>query len=110
MTTLAVRADLTELSTLTDGLEAFGADHDLNPAIISVVQLALSELVTELAGDAGNIHVALNIEEADLVVRVETGRLGPVLVPLDLVGSLMDEVSDSCVDGRQVIAQRKRVR
>ncbi len=110
MRRLAVRADLTELSTLTDGLEAFGADHGLNPAIISVVQLALAELVTGLSGDAGDIHVGLNIEEPDLIVHVETGRVGPTLVPLDLVGSLMDEVSDSCVDGRQIIALRKRIR
>lgn len=110
MTSLAVRPDLTELSTLTEGLEAFGATQGVNPAIISVVQLALADLVTGLSGGAGDIYVRLAIEDAILVVRVETRGQDPIPVPLDLVASLMDEVSDSDVDGRHVITLRKRIR
>ena len=110
MTSLAVRPDLTELSTLTDGLEAFGAIHGVNPAIISVVQLALADLVTGLAGGAGDIYVGLAIEDAILVVRVETLGQAPIIpAPLDLVASLMDEVIDSYVDGRHVITLRKAI-
>jgi hypothetical protein len=110
VTSLAVRPDLTELSTLTDGLEAFGAIHGVNPAIISVVQLALADLVTGLSGGAGDIYVGLVVEDAILVVRVETLGQAPRPAPLDLVASLMDEVSDSYVDGRHVITLRKRIR
>ena len=88
MTTLAVRADLTELSALTDGLEAFGADHTINAAIIAVVQLALAELVTGLSGATDEIQVALAMEEADLVVRVEARSPVPAGVPLDLVAPM----------------------
>jgi hypothetical protein len=109
VTSLAVRPDLTELSTLTDGLEAFGAIHGVNPAIISVVQLALADLVTGLSGGAGDIYVGLAIEDGILVVRVETLGQAPIPAPLDLVDSLMDEVSDSDVDGRRVITLRKAI-
>jgi hypothetical protein len=109
VTSLAVRPDLTELSRLTEGLEAFGATQGVNPAIISVVQLALADLVTGLSGGASDIYVRLAIEEAVLIVRVETRRPDPIPVPLDLVASLMDEVSDSYLDGRQVITLRKAI-
>ena len=109
MTSLAVRPDLTELSTLTDGLEAFGTTQGVNPAIISVVQLALADLVTGLSGGARDIYVRLAIEDAILVVRVETHGQDPIAVPLDLVNSLMDEVTDSYLDGQQVITLRKRM-
>ena len=110
MTTLAVRADLTELSALTDGLEAFGAEHAVNSTILAVVQLALAELVTGLSGASGEIQVGLSIEKTDLVVRVEARSLVPARVQMDLVGSLMDRVSDSWINGRQVIELRKRIR
>ena len=110
MTSLAVRPDLTELSTLNDGLEAFGTAHGVNPAIIAVVQLALADLVTGLAGGAGDIHVGLAVEDAILIAQVETRDQEAVRAPLDLVASLMDEVSDSCVDGRHLITLRKRIR
>jgi hypothetical protein len=110
VTSLAVRSDLTELSTLTEGLEAFGATQGINPVIISVVQLALADLVTGLSGGASDIYVGLAIEDASLVVRVETHGQDPIPVPLDLVASLMDEVSDSYLDGRHVITLRKRIR
>jgi hypothetical protein len=109
VTSLAVRPDLTELSTLTDGLVAFGATQGVNPAVISVVQLALADLVTGLSGGAGDIYVRLAIEHATLVVRVETRAQDPIPVPLDLVASLMDEVSASYLDGRHVITLRKAI-
>ena len=109
MTSLAVRADLTEWSTLTDGLEAFGAIHGLHPAMVSVMQLAVADLVTGLSDGTGDIQVGLAVEDAIIVVRVEADEQDG-LAPLELAASLMDEVSDSCVDGRHVITLRKAIR
>jgi hypothetical protein len=109
VTRLAVRADLTEWATLTDGLEAFGATHGLHPAVVSVMQLAVADLVTGMAGGPGAIQVGLAIEDAIVVVRVESDEQ-QALAPLELAASLMDEVSDSCVDGRHVITLRKAIR
>jgi serine/threonine-protein kinase RsbW len=76
-TILHLRNDLAEIGTLAEALEQFGETHQVSPAIINVVNLALEEIITNIISygfaDTGahTIRVELGCENGSLSAIVE---------------------------------------
>ena len=124
--------DMAELGRLTEEIEAYGTDTGLSPRTVSEINLALEEVVTNVisyAFDAGGKHVVkvdLRLDNGDFSATVEDdGRpFNPletaepdVDAPLEertigglgifLVRKLMDDVTYSRTNGRNVLVMRK---
>jgi anti-sigma regulatory factor (Ser/Thr protein kinase) len=105
-----LRNDLAELPVLVEHLEGFCEQHDIGPEVLSVVTLALEEILTNIisSGDADGgdrqIRVDLIHDGANITARVEDDAAA---VDLNLVRTLMDEVSYSREQNRSVLLIRK---
>ena len=133
VTSIELRNDLSELERLTERLREFGARHALSARTVNELNLALEEVITNIilygfdAGTQHQIRVDVRLEDAQLTTRLEDdGRaFDPLAVPepdLDvpleerkvgglgilLVRRLMDEVTYSRQDGRNVLVMIKR--
>ena len=128
-----LKSDLAEMSTLAEKLETFCDQNGIGPEIVSVVNLALEEIVTniisygygETPGDH-RIRIDLKHDGKELTARIEDDAVAfdplqkedPDLdVPLEerrvgglgihLVKTLMDEVSYSREHNSNVLFIRK---
>ena len=133
-TVLKLRNDLAEITRLAGELEEFCERNAVPAQALMALNLSLEEIVTNVisyAFDAGGEHtigVELAIQGDSVHARVEDDgreydplqRADPdVDAPLDergigglgvlLVRKLMDDVSYSRVDGKNVLTMRKRV-
>jgi anti-sigma regulatory factor (Ser/Thr protein kinase) len=113
-----LRNDLTEIATLADTLERFCIRHGIGSDVSSVVNLALEEVVTTIIAhgypDGGDhrIWIDLAVDGATLTARVQDDaasfepgeREDPAL---DMVRSLMDDVTYRREQGRNVLLIRK---
>jgi serine/threonine-protein kinase RsbW len=124
--------DLAELTQLTDCLEQFGERHGLPPNIVSTMNLALEEAVTNVidygfdAGDTPLIRVELVREPGCLTASLEdNGRAFDPLqadppdmelsleqrqiggLGITLIRKLMDDVRYSRQGSRNVLVLRK---
>jgi anti-sigma regulatory factor (Ser/Thr protein kinase) len=129
---IELRPDLAELTMLTECLEHFGEEHGLAPAIVSTMNLALEEAVSNVIGygfDEGDtpvIKIRLAHEPGCLTASLEdNGRaFDPLQAPLPdtttpleqrqigglgitLIRKLMDEVRYSREGSRNVLVLRK---
>jgi hypothetical protein len=107
VTSLALRPDLTEINTLAGEVESFGTTHGITPIVISVVQLALEDVMTAFSTVPGDIHVQLAIENGAWLVRAHKVADESFDIPLDLVSSLVDEVNCEYADGQHRLTLRK---
>ena len=133
VTSIELRNDLSELARLAERLRQFGACHAISARTVHDLNLALEEVITNIisygfdAGTEHQIRVDLRLEDAQLTTRLEDdGRaFDPLAVPepdLDvpleersvgglgilLVRRLMDQVTYSRLDGRNVLLMIKR--
>ena len=127
-----LKNDLTEIGTLAETLETFCAGNGVGPEVLSVVNLALEEVVTniisygyadggdrriwiDLAVDGGHFIARiqddaeafdpLQKEEPDLDAPLHERKVGGL--GIHLVKTLMDDVSYSRENGRNVLVIRK---
>jgi serine/threonine-protein kinase RsbW len=133
---IELRRDHAELAILTEQLEQFGERHHLAANIVSTMNLALEEAVTNIIdygfddspeGDMPVIKIELAYEGGCLTAAVkDNGRafnplqasLPDTSVPLEerqigglgitLITKLMDEVHYSREDAKNVLTMRKR--
>jgi serine/threonine-protein kinase RsbW len=129
---IELRRDLAELAMLTECLEQFGERHGLAPSIVSTMNLALEEAVTNVIdygfddGDTPVIRIELAHEGGCFTASVEdNGRpFDPLQATLPdtqasleqreigglgitLIRKLMDEVRYSRQGSRNVLVLRK---
>jgi serine/threonine-protein kinase RsbW len=129
---IELRRDLAELTVLTERLEQFGERHGLAPGIVSTMNLALEEAVTNVIdygfddGDTPVIKIELAHESGCFTASLEdNGRaFNPLLAPLPdthapleereigglgitLIRKLMDDVQYSREGSRNVLVLRK---
>jgi anti-sigma regulatory factor (Ser/Thr protein kinase) len=117
-----LKNDLAEMPLLVDHVESFCGQHGIGPEVVSVVNLALEEIVTNIisygyADEADHrIRVGLAHDGANLTARVEDDAkaFDPLQVDdpeiglgLHLVRTLMDEVTYSREHDRNVLRIRK---
>jgi serine/threonine-protein kinase RsbW len=133
---IELRRDLAELAILTERVEQFGERHRLAPAIVSTMNLALEEAVTNIIdygfedtpdGEVPMIKIELAYEAGCLTASVkDNGRafdplqaaLPDTNAPLEerevgglgitLIRKLMDEVQYSREESKNVLTLRKR--
>ncbi|MEP7308978.1 MAG: ATP-binding protein [Acidobacteriota bacterium] len=135
VTSIALRNHLSELERLAGALEKFGARHALGPRLVNQINLVLEEVITNIISygfpDAGEhlIHIDLRVASDHLTTQVEDdgvpfditkAPVPDVNVPLEqrpvgglgvlLVKTLMDEVTYSRRDGRNVLLMTKHTR
>ena len=128
-----LKNDLAEMSTLAEQLEMFGEQSGLGPEIVSVLNLALKEIVTNIitygySGLPGDPRIRIELvhdgrhvtarveddavafdplqkEEPNLDVPLEERRVGGL--GIHLVKTLMDEVAYSRENNHNVLVIRK---
>jgi anti-sigma regulatory factor (Ser/Thr protein kinase) len=114
--------DLAEMPVLVEHLEGFCEQHGIGPEVVSVVNLALEEIITNIISygyaDGGDhrIRVDLSHDGTTLTARVEddANALGPmqeedpnISLGIHLVRTLMDEVTYSREQDHNVLCLRK---
>lgn len=105
--------DLAEIPVLVEQLEGFCGQHGIGPDVVSVVNLALEEIVTNIIScgyaDGGDhrIRVALSHDGASLTARVEDDAEAFDPLGIQLVTTLMDEVAYSREQDHNVLLIRK---
>lgn len=127
-----LKNDLTEMATLAETLEGFCEKHGIGQDVTSVVNLALEEVVTNIvshsypAGGDRRIWIDLALDGGDLTARVQDDAEAFDPVPkndpdlttaveerqvaeqgIHLLRTLMDEVTYSREQGRNVLFIRK---
>jgi anti-sigma regulatory factor (Ser/Thr protein kinase) len=130
---IELRRDLADLAILAERVEAFGERHGLAAGLVSTMNLALEEAVTNIIdygfddGDAPVIKVGLSCEEWGLTALIEdNGRpfnplqtaLAATDAPLEerqigglgitLIRKLMDDVQYRRNGSKNVLVLRKR--
>lgn len=133
--TLELKNDLTEIATLADGLERFADRNDIGSEVLSLLNLALEEVVTNIisygfpSGGDHRIRIELAVDDRNVTARVQDDgvafeplrKTDPDLdVPpeehhigelgIRLVKSLMDEVRYSREDTHNVLFIRKALK
>lgn len=114
--------DLAEIPVLVEQLEGFCKQHGIGAEVVSVVNLALEEIITNIISygyaDGGDhrIRVDLSHDGATLTARVEddVNTFDPMReedpnigLGIHLVKTLMDEVSYSREQDHNVLCIRK---
>jgi serine/threonine-protein kinase RsbW len=93
---LELRSDLTEMPALAEALERFCEAEGIGPETVSVVTLALEEIVTNLIehGD-GDRSIAIELAHDGAAISARIDDTGAVFdrLGIHLVTTLMDEVS-----------------
>jgi len=117
-----LKNDLAEMPVLVEQLEVFCTQQGIGPEMVSVVNLALEEIVTNIIShgfaDDGDhrIRVDLAHDGANLIARVEDAAQAfdplqqedpEIGLGLHLVRTLMDEVTYSREHDRNVLRIRK---
>jgi anti-sigma regulatory factor (Ser/Thr protein kinase) len=129
--TFELKKDLTEIATLAETLEVFCARNGIGSEVASVVSLALEEVIANLivhgSADQGDHRIRIDLAwvGTNFTARVEDeARLfepaadddsalalpsaeSPGGPELDLIRTLMDEVTYSRAGGRNVLLIRK---
>jgi anti-sigma regulatory factor (Ser/Thr protein kinase) len=133
--TIRLDADLQDIERLNRMVRQFGELHDVPGRTLYALNLAIDELVTNVAlygyDDPHGQEIAVQIEGAPGELRAtitDAGRqFDPLTVPrpdldlplekralgglgIHLVRSLMDQVEYARVDGKNVLTVRKRIR
>ncbi len=108
-----LRNDLTEMPVLAEGLERFCQVQGIGPDIVSVVTLALEEIVTNLIEHGGalggdhRIQIELTHDGTSLSARIEDKAAVFDRLGTHLVATLVDDVRYAREPGGHVLVIRK---
>ena len=106
--------DLAEMPLIAEQLEQFGTRQGIAGDVLSQLNLALDEIVTHIiahhSGEAGldqRIRIKLAHDGANLTARIEDDAAAFDLADLNLVNTLVDEISYSRERNQNVLVIRK---